>query len=113
MRKYLAMLACGLMIGAVQANDDMDDEAMIDLAWDSGCMNCHDVDRSLRGPAWLDVAERYRDDDEAFERLVETVREGGSGNWGDERMTPNRRVPMEDIRTLVGWLLELESEQEE
>ncbi|MCG6659641.1 cytochrome C [Halomonas campisalis] len=91
----------------------MDDEAMIDLAWDSGCMNCHDVDRSLRGPAWLDVAERYRDDDEAFERLVETVREGGSGNWGDERMTPNRRVPMEDIRTLVGWLLELESEQEE
>ncbi|EWH01900.1 c-type cytochrome [Halomonas sp. BC04] len=82
MRQYLAILVCGLMIGVVQAGGDINDEVMIDLAWDSGCFNCHDLERSLRGPAWLDVAERYRDDDEAFERLVETVREGGSGNWG-------------------------------
>ncbi|MFP3468380.1 c-type cytochrome, partial [Leifsonia sp. SIMBA_070] len=75
---------------------------MIDLAWDSGCFNCHDVDKTLRGPAWRDVAERYPDDDETFERLVNKVRQGGSGNWGDERMTANTRVPMEDIRTLVG-----------
>lgn len=83
---------------------------MIELAWDSGCFNCHDVGRGLRGPAWLDVAERYRDDDEAFERLVITVRDGGSGNWGDERMSPNRRVPEEDIRALVAWILDLERE---
>ncbi len=110
MRQYLAILVCGLMISVVQAGGDINDEAMIDLSWDSGCFNCHDLERSLRGPAWLDVAARYRDDEEAFERLVETVREGGSGNWGDERMTPSRRVPMEDIRTLVGWILSLEQE---
>ncbi len=86
-----------------------DDEAMIDLAWDSGCFNCHDLDKTLRGPAWRDVAKRYHDADEAvFERLVAKVRDGGRGNWGDEAMSANRRVPEEDIRTLVDWILRLE-----
>ena len=88
--------------------DKVDDEVMINLAWDSGCFNCHDVRKTLRGPAWLDVAKRYRGDDGAFERLVVKVREGGSGNWGTVSMSPNRRVPMEDIQTLVAWLLTLE-----
>jgi cytochrome c len=85
-----------------------DDEAMIELAWESGCFNCHDVDERVRGPAWRAVARRYRDDPEAFERLVATVISGGSGNWGDDAMTANRRVPEADVRTLVQWLLALE-----
>jgi len=87
-----------------------DDEAMIELAWDSGCFTCHDVDERVRGPAWRDVARRYRDDPEAFERLVATVIAGGGGNWGDDAMTANRRVPEADVRTLVEWLLALELE---
>lgn len=84
------------------------DDAMEALAWKSGCFNCHDLREHIRGPAWTDVAARYRGDETALERLVETVRNGGRGNWGDDAMTPNRRVPEEDIRTLVTWLLELE-----
>ncbi len=87
-------------------------EAMIDLAWKRGCFNCHDVDKKVRGPAWVAVAERYRDDPEAFERLVVKVQQGGRGNWGDDYMSPNRRVPEADIRKLVGWLLTLEGEAE-
>lgn len=87
-----------------------DDEAMIELAWESGCFNCHDVDERVRGPAWRDVARRYRDDPEAFERLVATVISGGSGNWGDDAMTANRRVPEADVRALVRWLLALQLE---
>ncbi len=102
-----SLLVAALASGTTQAGGDVQDEAMIDLAWESGCFNCHDLDDTLRGPAWRDVAERYRDDDEALERLVVTVREGGSGNWGEERMTPNRRVAEEDIKCLVAWLLEL------
>jgi cytochrome c len=106
----MTLLATLLVAGAVQAGAD--DEAMIDLAWDSGCFNCHDLDDTLRGPAWRDVAERYRDDDEALARLVVTVREGGSGNWGEDRMTPNRRVAEEDIERLVSWLLTLDAREE-
>ena len=85
-----------------------DDEAMIELAWDSGCFNCHDLHERVRGPAWTAVAQRYRNDADAYERLVKTVIEGGSGNWGDDAMSPNRRVPEKDVRMLVAWLLALE-----
>ena len=91
---------------------DVDSEEMIELAWDSGCFNCHDVDQTVRGPAWRSVAERYRDDSGAFERLRITVRDGGSGNWGEDRMSPNRRVPMEDIDRLLAWLLALDDPAE-
>lgn len=103
-----AVLACTPAGIALGGPPPADDEAMIDLAWDSGCFNCHDIHEGFRGPAWVNVAERYRDDDEAFERLVDTVINGGRGNWGDEAMSPNRRVPEEDVRALVEWLLTLE-----
>lgn len=111
-------LAASLLVSAIGSGLALaagaeQDEAMIDLAWDSGCFNCHDLDKALRGPAWRDVAERYRDDDEALERLVVTVRDGGSGNWGEERMTPNRRVAEEDIERLVSWLLTLPPAEEQ
>lgn len=85
-----------------------DDEAMVELAWDSGCFNCHDLREQVRGPAWVAVAERYRGDEGAYERLVAKVIAGGGGNWGDDVMSPNRRVPEEDVRALVAWLLTLE-----
>jgi cytochrome c len=36
------------------------DPAMLDLADRSRCLTCHDVDETVRGPAWRDVAKRYR-----------------------------------------------------
>jgi cytochrome c len=99
------ILSSLLAAGLAHAQDD---DVMVELAWDSGCFNCHDIHKRLRGPAWADVAERYRGDETVFERLVDKVRNGGGGNWGDEAMSPNRRVPEEDIRTLVEWLLTLE-----
>lgn len=109
-----ALLAVGIVALAVTGGTPLadeeraDDEAIIELAWDSGCFNCHDVNEHVRGPAWIEVARRYRSDGDALERLVKTVIEGGSGNWGDDVMSPNRRVPEEDVRTLVAWLLALE-----
>jgi cytochrome c len=114
----LRTLACLPLLAAVAmlpptrsvhaSGSPANDEAMIELAWERGCFNCHDVDERVRGPAWREVARRYRDDPEAFERLVITVISGGSGNWGDDAMTANRRVPEADVRALVEWLLALE-----
>jgi cytochrome c len=80
---------------------------MLELAWSSGCFNCHDLDQTVRGPAWRDVAARYRGDTQAFDILRQRVRDGSGGNWGDDRMSPNRRVAVEDIDRLVRWLLTL------
>lgn len=84
-----------------------DDAAMLELADKSRCTACHDIHEKITGPAWTEVAKRYRGDAGALERLVIKVRDGGSGNWGNVPMSPNKRVPEDNIRKLVGWILAL------
>ena len=58
------------------------DPAMLDLADRSRCLTCHDVDETVRGPAWRDVAKRYRGRPEVEDALVTKVHDGGGGAWG-------------------------------
>ena len=51
------------------------------------------------------VAAKYRNDKQAEARLVEKVKKGGTGVWGQVPMPPNAAVPDADIRTLVKWIL--------
>jgi cytochrome c len=80
---------------------------MLELADQSRCLICHDVDETVRGPAWRDVAKRYRDTPEVEDRLVQKVYEGGGGVWGNDTMSSNKRAGMENIRILVRWILSL------
>lgn len=84
-----------------------DDSAMLELADKSRCTACHDIHEKVTGPAWIEVAKRYRGDANATERLVAKVRDGGSGNWGTVPMSPNKRVSEDNIRKLVTWILAL------
>lgn len=74
-----------------------------DLATKSGCMACHAVDKKLVGPAYQDVAKKYKAADEAT--LVAKVKAGGKGVWGQIPMPPNAAVKDEDVKTLVKWIL--------
>lgn len=104
-RRWLTPLAAAMLAAAPAWATD--DAAMLDLADKSRCTTCHDVRDKVTGPAWVEVATRYRGDPAAFERLVIKVRDGGTGNWGTVAMPPNKRVPAENIRTLVAWILTL------
>jgi cytochrome c len=91
-----ALLATGLLASAPAfANKD--------LAAKSGCMACHAVDKKLVGPAYQEVAKKYKPADEA--KLVEKVIKGGSGVWGPVPMPPNAAVKPDDVKTLVKWVL--------
>ncbi len=71
--------------GACQATD------MPPSLKEMGCETCHSIDQPLVGPAWRDVAKRYRDrrnDAAVFDQLVKRVSRGGEGNWGDMPMAP-------------------------
>jgi cytochrome c len=69
------------------------------------CTACHAVDHKVVGPAFKDVAAKYRGQGDAEDKLAEKVRNGGSGVWGDVPMTPNPQVPEQDLHTLVKWVL--------
>ncbi len=71
-----------------------------------GCIACHSVDAKKVGPAFKQVAAKYSGQD-VQATLVEKVRKGGSGVWGDIPMIPHPSVPEEDLQAMVKWILSL------
>jgi len=79
-----------------------------DLAKKAGCLNCHSVDAKVVGPAYKDVAAKYKSDKEAEAKLIKKVNEGGSGNWGTMPMPPQKgKMTDAEFKTTVGWILSL------
>jgi cytochrome c len=72
-----------------------------------GCAACHAVDKTIVGPAYNQVAAKYRGDKSAAAKLEQKVKAGGSGVWGAVPMPPNTAVPDADIKALVSWILTL------
>jgi cytochrome c551/c552 len=70
-----------------------------------GCVACHAVDRKVVGPAFKDVAAKYKGQHDAEMTLEQKVHNGGTGVWGEIPMPPNPQVPEKDLQTLVGWVL--------
>ena len=100
MKKYAAVLAAlGLVAVASPA---IADEA---LAKKYACTACHAIDKKLVGPAYKDVAAKYKGDAKAAENLAAKVKKGGSGVWGPVPMPPNPNVPDADVAKLVKWVL--------
>lgn len=71
----------------------------------SDCLGCHRYESPLVGPAFKDVAARYRDDPEAATKLVAKIRSGGSGNWGAVPMLPHPALSDAELAAIVQWVL--------
>lgn len=99
------LLATALLAATASAIAGSGAEA---LAQKSGCLLCHGVDKKVLGPAYKEVAAKYKGDKSAEAKLIQKVKAGGAGNWGDIPMPPNSpQVKDEDIKTLVQWILSL------
>jgi cytochrome c len=75
------------------------------LATAKNCMACHNIDKKVVGPAYKDVAAKYRGDKTAAARLAAKVMEGGGGVWGVVKMPSNPQVSEAEAKKLVAWVL--------
>ena len=82
-----------------------DDTTVRALAEKQLCLSCHKVAERSVGPAFIEVARKYKGDAEAIDKLSLKVKKGGKGVWGNIPMPPNAAVSDGDIRTLVAWVL--------
>jgi len=78
-----------------------------ELARRKACLSCHGLDNRIVGPAFRDIAKRYKGQDGVEAKLVEKLRQGGSGSWGPLPMPPNPDLAAADASTLVRWVLGL------
>ena len=94
----ICILVTGMAVAGVAAADHK-------LAQKEGCLGCHSIDKKLLGPAWKDVAAKYKGTAGAEAKLLKKVREGGKGNWGDIVQPPNTPTSDADLKTLVKFVL--------
>ena len=95
---YVAMM---IAIGFGVSSQVMADEA---LAKAKNCMSCHTIDKKLVGPAYKDVAAKYKGDKAAVATLAAKIKAGGKGNWGEVPMPPNN-VTEAEAKELATWVL--------
>ncbi|WP_026969498.1 PQQ-dependent sugar dehydrogenase [Algoriphagus terrigena] len=82
------------------------------LVQKNNCVSCHTEDTKLVGPAFRDVALKYRGSPNAFETLSKSISEGGSGKWGDIAMPPQPTLTSLEISQIIDYILDLNSEEE-
>ena len=98
----LAAVAATLA-AAFAASPAMADEA---LAKAKGCTACHATGKKLIGPAYADVAKKYKGDKDAQSKMVASILKGSTGKWGPVPMPPNK-VSDDEAKKLAAWILYL------
>ncbi|MBX3257515.1 MAG: c-type cytochrome [Chitinophagaceae bacterium] len=69
----------------------------------SDCRACHSDKDKLVGPAYAEVAQKYKEKD--IPALAKKIIDGGSGVWGPIPMAPHAALSTEDAEAMVKYIL--------
>ncbi len=100
MKPFAVLIALTLSLGAASAH------ASPELAAKSKCMTCHDVAKKKMGPAFKEIAAKYKGQKGADAMLADSMLKGAKGKWGKIPMPPQKIAPA-DAQTLAKWILTL------
>ena len=106
MKRLWIALVFGISV-AGDARAALDNAAAEAMMKKDGCAACHEIDKKIIGPAFRDVAAKYKGDKDAAARLRDKVKKGGTHVWGEAAMPPNVLASDADIKDLVDWILTL------
>lgn len=100
--KTTRLLLASLALVSLSAWAATPDEAMNK----AGCLACHTKDKKVVGPAYKDVAAKYKGQD-VTAKLMEKVRKGGSGVYGPVPMPPNppEKISDADLKAVIEAIL--------
>jgi cytochrome c len=104
---------CVSIAGVLLAADAwcFDARAAEALMKDSGCNKCHTVERKKDGPAYRDVAAKFRGKADAEQKVTHHVTSGEKVKFADGHEEAHKKVKAKDAnetRNLVQWILSLE-----
>ena len=69
----------------------------------SDCRACHHDKDKLVGPAYAEVAKKYKEKD--IPMLAKKILEGGAGNWGQIPMAPHPTLSEQDAEAMAKYIL--------
>ncbi|MDP1592643.1 MAG: c-type cytochrome [Gallionella sp.] len=91
--------AIGLMMAGVSIAVDMPD-----VAKKNNCTSCHAIDKKVVGPGWQDVADKYKGDAGAAEKLSTVIVKGGRGVWGPMPMPATSKITDAEVSEIVAFI---------
>lgn len=77
----------------------------VQIAAKYGCLACHNPKTKIIGPAYKDIAAKYKADPRAATMIGEQIHKGGSGKWGSVIMPPFPQVTEAEVKVLSDWIL--------
>jgi cytochrome c len=115
MKLFIAgIIASALLTTSYSAiADTSSDTIALVKSTNADCLQCHKIEKKLIGPAWKDVAAKYKADPTAQSLLVEKVIKGGKGHWDDQTggypMTPHPTKPTrEELEKIIALILQIQ-----
>jgi cytochrome c len=106
-RWMLVAVVNAMFLGSACAADAASAEK---LAKASGCTKCHGAEKGKDGPAYRDVAAKYRDLPDRESKLIHHITSGEKVKFADGHKEDHKKVKSTDegeIKNLIGWILEL------
>lgn len=73
----------------------------------SDCKTCHNKNVKTIGPSYVEIANRYKANDENITLLSAKIKTGGSGVWGNQVMTPHPDLSDRILNEMVSYILSL------
>jgi cytochrome c len=100
---FVGMVASiGLMVtGSVLAAD-------MPAVGKTKCGACHAIDKKMVGPAWNDVAKKYKGDANAASKIAANITKGGDFGWKMSKMPPKGMGASDaEIKSLAEFIVGL------
>lgn len=84
-------------------------EQALALASKGNCLNCHRIESKLVGPAWKDVAAKYKADANGVSTITSHIKSGGSFGWKLCVMPPRggSKISDADVSNLAKFIASL------
>ena len=112
--RWLASAIAGSLAAALclaqTASAAADEEAARALARQNNCFKCHGIDKKKDGPAWRDVAAKYKGKPDAEATLTHHITSGEKAKFADGHEEDHKIVKAgssDEIKNLVDWILSL------
>ena len=103
----ITLALAGLVSSSAFAFDAETAEA---LARQNSCFKCHSIEKKKDGPAYRDVAAKYKDQADAEQRLITHLTTGPTVKFRDGHEEDHRIIKTKDadeVRNVVQWILSL------
>lgn len=102
------IMGCAAQSHAKNTLHFLADKEMMDLLQKQNCLNCHAVEQKKLGPSFMQIAQKYAENQPKNQaHIVRVIQYGSRGQWGVVPMLGNAKISEAQSQQIAQWILNL------